>query len=135
MRKEKIMKLLENVKYAETHEWARNDDDEITVGISDHAQHEISDIVHVELPAEGQRVEAGKPCAVVESVKAAFDIYAPVSGVVTKINNELDTTPELPNQDPYGKGWFFSIKVDTINEYEKLMDASTYENFVTEKKD
>lgn len=128
------MKLLENVKYAKTHEWSRKDGDEITVGISDHAQHEISDIVHIELPAEGQKVEAGKPCAVVESVKAAFDIYAPVSGVISKINKEIENTPELPNQDPYEKGWFFSIKVDTISEYENLMDVAAYEEFIHEGK-
>lgn len=127
------MKLMENLRYAKTHEWARKDADEITVGISDYAQHEISDIVHVELPQEGKRIEAGKPCAVVESVKAAFDIYAPVTGVVVKVNKELESTPELPNQDPYEKGWFFSIKVDTINEYENLMDASAYEEFLTKK--
>lgn len=127
------MKLMENLRYAKTHEWARKDADEITVGISDYAQHEISDIVHVELPQEGKRIEAGKPCAVVESVKAAFDIYAPVTGVVVKVNKELESTPELPNQDPYEKGWFFSIKVDTINEYENLMNSSAYEKFLTKK--
>lgn len=124
---------MENLRYAKTHEWARKDADEITVGISDYAQHEISDIVHVELPQEGKRIEAGKPCAVVESVKAAFDIYAPVTGVVVKVNKELESTPELPNQDPYEKGWFFSIKVDTINEYENLMNSSAYEKFLTKK--
>lgn len=127
------MKLMENLRYAKTHEWARKDADEITVGISDYAQHEISDIVHVELPQEGKRIEAGKPCAVVESVKAAFDIYAPVTGVVVKVNKELESTPELPNQDPYEKGWFFSIKVDTINEYENLMNSSAYEKFLNRK--
>lgn len=124
---------MENLRYAKTHEWARKDADEITVGISDYAQNEISDIVHVELPQEGKRIEAGKPCAVVESVKAAFDIYAPVTGVVVKVNKELESTPELPNQDPYEKGWFFSIKVDTINEYENLMNSSAYEKFLTKK--
>lgn len=127
------MKLMENLRYAKTHEWARKDADEITVGISDYAQNEISDIVHVELPQEGKRIEAGKPCAVVESVKAAFDIYAPVTGVVVKVNKELESTPELPNQDPYEKGWFFSIKVDTINEYENLMNSSAYEKFLNRK--
>ncbi|MFH1380087.1 MAG: glycine cleavage system protein GcvH [bacterium] len=128
------MKLLENVKYAKTHEWSRRDGYEITVGLSDFAQHEISDIVHIELPAAGQRVEAGKPCAVVESVKAAFDIYAPLSGSIVKINQDLETTPELPNQDPYGKGWFFTIKPDNIEEHESLMDAAVYEKFAAEGK-
>lgn len=128
------MNVLENVKYAKTHEWSRKEGDEVLVGISDYAQHEISDIVHVELPAVGRHVEAGKPCAVIESVKAAFDIYAPITGTVTKINQELETTPELANQDPYGKGWFFSIKVDNINDYNNLMDSSAYEQFAKERK-
>ncbi len=129
-----MMKLMEDRKYAQSHEWARKEGDEIVVGISDHAQHEISDIVHLELPAVGQKVEAGKPCAVVESVKAAFDIYAPVTGTITRINKELENAPEIPNQDPYGKGWFFAIKTDTIHEYDRMMDSAGYEKFIDEEK-
>lgn len=126
------MNVLDSLKYAKTHEWARKDGDEVTVGISDHAQHEISDIVHIELPRPGQRVEAGKPCAVVESVKAAFDIYAPVTGTVLKVNVELENIPETPNHDPYEKGWFFAIKMDRAEEYDTLMDSTSYEKMVTE---
>ncbi|MBD3271507.1 MAG: glycine cleavage system protein GcvH [Elusimicrobia bacterium] len=121
------MKLLDNLRYTKTHEWARKENDEVVVGITDHAQHEISDIVHIELPALGKKVEAGKPVAVVESVKAAFDINAPVTGVVSKINTELETTPELPNKDPYGSGWLFVIQPDLAHEYDALMNASQYE--------
>jgi glycine cleavage system H protein len=127
------MKLPEDLRYAKTHEWAKKEGTEVMVGISDFAQHEISDIVHIELPRVGQQCEAGKTCAVVESVKAAFDIYAPVSGLVTKVNAELENAPELPNQDPYAKGWFFSIKVSTIDEYEKLLTAEQYEQLLTQE--
>src|SRR5882672_5859265 len=99
------MNVPKNLKYAKTHEWARLEGDVAVVGITDHAQHELTDVVYVETPEVGKHIEAGKECAVVESVKAASDIYAPVSGDVVAVNDELGHAPELVNQNPYDKGW------------------------------
>src|SRR5512144_640518 len=101
------MNIPTNLRYAKTHEWVRVEGPVAVVGITDHAQHELTDVVYVELPAVGRDLEAGKECAVVESVKAASDIYAPVSGEIVAVNEELSHAPELINQDPYGKGWLF----------------------------
>ena len=103
------MNLPSDLRYTKTHEWVRKSGDKWVVGISDYAQHEISDVVFVELPHLGQKVEQGKAVSVVESVKAAFDIYAPVSGTIKAINTSLESDPGIVNQDPYGKGWFFEI--------------------------
>ena len=110
------MNVPKNLRYAKTHEWVRAEGDVAVVGITDHAQHELTDIVYVELPEIGARVEAGKECAVVESVKAASDIYAPVTGDIVAINEELSHAPELLNDDPYGKGWMFKVKVSELGE-------------------
>src|SRR5437867_218547 len=98
------MNIPTNLKYSKTHEWARIEGDTAVIGITDHAQHELSDIVYVELPAMDSAVEAGKACAVVESTKAASDIYTPVSGEVIAVNDALTSAPELVNQDAFGKG-------------------------------
>ena len=117
-------------RYAETHEWARFDDDgNVVVGVSDYAQEQLGDVVYVELPEVAQQVDAGAEAGVVESVKAASDIYAPVSGTVVAINMSLADTPELVNQDPYGDGWFFSIEPTTPDELADLMDAAEYSEF------
>jgi glycine cleavage system H protein len=101
-----------DLKYAATHEWARvNDDGSVTVGITDHAQAQLGDLVFVEIPEVGQQVSATEPCAVVESVKAASDIYSPVAGEVVEVNTALSDTPELINQDPYGEGWIFRLQL------------------------
>src|SRR5881398_3095031 len=100
-------KVPADLKYAKSHEWVRVAGDLATVGITDHAQHELSDVVFVELPAAGRKVKAGEACAVVESVKTASDIYSPVSGEVTEINQTVVDQPALVNSDPYGAGWFF----------------------------
>ena len=118
-----------NVKYAGTHEWARQEESSVVVGISDAAQDMMSDIVFVELPEIGDAVSAGEAIAVVESVKAAEDIIAPVSGTVAAVNEELSDTPELVNSDPYG-AWFLKIDVDDAAELDKLMDADAYSAFV-----
>ena len=120
------MSVPQNLKYAKSHEWVRVEGDTAVVGISDHAQHELTDIVYVELPPVGDRVEAGKECAVVESVKAASDIYAPVTGDIVEVNEELSRTPELVNQDPYGKGWMFKVKMSDLPELGELMTPSDY---------
>ncbi len=120
----------DEAKYAETHEWARLDDNgHVVVGISDYAQEQLGDVVYVELPDVDQQVDAGVEAGAVESVKAASDIYAPVSGIVVAVNTSLDDTPELVNQDPYGDGWFFAIEPDSTNELADLMDAGEYSEF------
>ena len=117
-----------DLKYLASHEWIRSEKDgTVTVGISDHAQEALGDIVFVEAPEVGRALTAGEACAVVESVKAASDIYAPVSGQVAAINDELKNSPELINQDPYGKGWIWKIKVANPAELSKLLEASAYE--------
>ncbi len=114
--------------YATSHEWARRlDDDVIEVGISDYAQESLGDVVYVELPEIGQSVNAGEECCAVESVKAASDIYAPVSGEIVAINEELDGEPELLNESPYENGWMFKIKASNIAELENLLSATDYD--------
>lgn len=116
-----------DLKYATSHEWARLDGDIITVGITDHAQEALGDLVFVELPEVGDSVNAGDEAGVVESVKAASDIYAPVSGEVVEINPALEDTPELINSDPYGEGWMYKIKVSEIAELDDMMSADEYD--------
>lgn len=117
----------DNLKYAPSHEWARKlDDDVVEVGISDYAQAALGDVVYVELPEVGQAVSAGEDCCAVESVKAASDIYAPVSGEITAVNEDLDGEPELLNESPYDGGWMFRIKASDISELEHLLTAEAY---------
>ena len=120
-------------KYAVTHEWAQADAaGVVTVGISDHAQNALGDVVFVELPEIGAHIDAGDEAGVVESVKAASDIYAPVSGVVVEVNEALESSPELANSDPYGEGWFFRLRADSIEELDALLDAEGYEGSLDE---
>ncbi len=116
-----------NLRFAASHEWVRLDGDIATVGISDHAQAELTDVVFVELPAMGRSVDAGDPTAVVESVKAASDIYAPIGGEVVEVNPEVEADPSLVNTDPYGKGWIFKLQVKSAADVATLMDAAAYE--------
>ncbi len=120
-------------KYMKTHEWAKLEGDVAVVGISDYAQHALSDVVYVELPEVGQQVEKGEAVAVVESVKAAEDVYAPMSGEIVEVNEELPDNPEWVNEDPYGKGWFFKIKVSNPSEYDELLDVEAYKKVVEEE--
>ena len=119
-------KIPPDLKYAKSHEWVRLVGDVATIGITDHAQHELTDVVFVELPAQGRKVKAGEPCAVVESVKTASDIYAPVSGEVIKVNKALADQPALVNADPYGQGWFCEIRVADKAELTALMGPDQY---------
>jgi glycine cleavage system H protein len=114
------------LKYAKSHEWVRVEGDTATVGITDHAQHELTDIVFVELPAVGRQVKAGEACAVVESVKTASDIYSPVSGQVLAINQAVADNSALVNSDPYTAGWFYRIKLTHPAELGTLLDAAAY---------
>lgn len=116
------------LRYATSHEWLRVEDDGTAyVGISDHAQAAMGDLVYVEVPEVGQSVQAGEEAGVVESVKAASDIYAPVSGEVVAINEALEETPELVNQDPYGDGWLFQVRLEKNAEIDELLDADQYQ--------
>jgi len=121
------MNIPSNLRFAASHEWVRLDGDIATVGISDHAQAELTDVVFVELPAMGRSVDAGDPTAVVESVKAASDIYAPIGGEVVEVNPEVEADPSLVNTDPYGKGWIFKLQVKSAADVDALMDAAAYE--------
>jgi len=120
------MNVPEDLKYTETHEWIRVEGDIGTVGITEHAQEELTDIVFAEPPGVGATVSAKTPAAVVESVKAASDIYAPVSGEVVESNNELAANPALLNTDPFGAGWIFKIKITDPAELTTLKDAAAY---------
>lgn len=115
-----------NFKYAKSHEWINVTGDVAVVGITDHAQHELTDIVFVELPAVGRKVKAGEACAVVESVKTASDIYSPVSGEVIEVNAEATRNPAVVNTDPHGNGWFYKIKLSQPAELNALMSAADY---------
>ena len=120
------MYTAENSRYAKTHEWAYKDGEIAVVGISNHAQEEISDIVFVDLPKVGQKVAAGQNCCVIESVKSASEIYAPVSGEIVEVNEALNADPALVNREPHGNGWLFKIKMTAPSEYENLLDLSAY---------
>ena len=116
-----------DIKYASTHEWARLEEDgTVAVGISDHAQSALGDVVYVELPEIGVIVSAGEEAGVVESVKAASDIYAPIRGEVCAINETLEGAPETVNEDPYGDGWFFRVKLYNEADLDDLLDAEQY---------
>lgn len=122
------------LKYAATHEWVRNEGDgTFTIGISEHAQDLLGDMVFVELPDVGDKVAAGDDIAVAESVKAASDIYAPIGGEVVAINEELEDSPETVNSDPYGDGWLFRIKADDASEVDSLLDADGYQAVIDEE--
>lgn len=112
--------------YTKTHEWALPEGEEVVVGITDYAQEQLGDVVYVELPQVGQKVEAKEAVVVVESVKTASDIYAPVAGVIVAVNEALASTPELVNQDPYGAGWIFKLKPERLSDLDALMDAEAY---------
>jgi glycine cleavage system H protein len=121
-----MSQIPDNLKYTKEHEWVRLEaDGNVTVGITDHAQEQLGDLVFVELPQAGAKLTGGKDCAVVESVKAASDVYAPVGGEVVAANNKLADAPETINQDPYGEGWMFRVKPDAAK-LDQLLDASAY---------
>lgn len=115
-----------DLKYARSHEWVRVSGDTATVGITDHAQHELTDVVFLELPAVGGQVKAGESCAVVESVKTASDIYSPVSGQVVEVNQAAVDNPALVNSEPYGGGWFYKIKLSNTEELNNLLSPDAY---------
>ena len=115
-------------KYAESHEWAKVEGDLVVVGVSDYAQDQLGDVVFVELPEVGKALEAGKAFGVVESVKAASDVFAPISGKVEAVNSELKNAPETVNKDAFGAGWFIKVRPSNAGDMNKLMDAATYKS-------
>ena len=120
-----------DLKYVASHEWLRQEEDgTITVGITHHAQDLLGDIVYVELPEVGEHVDVDAEIAVVESVKAASDVYAPITGEIIAVNEALVDAPETINEDPYGEGWFFKIKPDNADDYQGLMDADEYQDSI-----
>lgn len=122
----------EDRKYTEEHEWVRADGSRVVVGITDYAQDALGDVVYVDLPEPGTRVEAGKPFGEVESTKSVSDLYAPVSGTVAERNAGLEQSPELVNSDPYGDGWMVAIDADDVSALDGLMDAEAYRRLVAE---
>jgi glycine cleavage system H protein len=122
------------LKFTEDHEWLRIEGDVATVGITDHAQEQLGDLVFVELPAPGTRPDKGAAAAVVESVKAASDVYAPVSGEVTEINQAIVDEPALVNRDPMGEGWFFKIKISDPSQLKRLLDEKAYQAMIAQSR-
>jgi len=125
------MNIPSDIRYVSSHEWVSLDGDIATIGITDHAQEELTDVVFVELPTVGKAVDAGDPTAVVESVKAASDIYAPLAGTIVEVNPGVEADPSLVNTDPYSSGWIFKIQVKDIEHYYKLMDAAAYKTHIS----
>jgi glycine cleavage system H protein len=123
------------LKYSKEHEWVSTEDEVATIGITDHAQEQLGEIVFIELPAVGDKVSKDDPFGVIESVKAVSDIYAPVSGTVVAINEELPESPEMVNEDPYGDGWLIKVKVSDEADFEDLMDSAEYGEMIAEEKE
>ena len=122
----------EELKYTKTHEWIRIENGVATIGITDHAQAELTDIVYVELPETGRVLASGENCAVVESVKTASDLYSPLAGSIAEINKDLEASPELVNDSPYDGGWFFKVQLDGEPDLSSLLDAAAYASEIGE---
>ncbi len=131
--KEKTMLVPDDLYYTKTHEWLRIEEESATVGITEFAQNQLSDVTFIELPEVGLEAKVGEELAVVESVKAASDIYAPVTGTIVEVNSELENSPERINDTPYNEGWLFKINVLRERELDCLMDAEEYTNFCDEQ--
>jgi len=125
------MNVPDDLLYTESHEWIKREDDKIRVGITDHAQAELTDVVYVELPRKGRRVNAKEATAVVESVKAASDIYAPITGTILDTNRALESDPSLINTDPFGQGWIFVLQIENADELKQLKDAAAYKSQIS----
>jgi glycine cleavage system H protein len=123
----------EDLSYTKDHEWVRRTGDRVRVGITDHAQRQLGDVVYVELPRAGDRFEATEPFGSVESVKAVSEVYMPVSGTIAAINETLNESPEQVNDDPYGDGWFIEIRVANSAELDGLLSAAEYEDYIREE--
>lgn len=128
-----MTKVIDDLLYTEDDEWVRVDGDEGTVGISDYAQDSLSDIVYLELPGEGEKLDREEAFGVIESVKAAADLYMPVGGEIVAVNEELMDQPEVVNEDPYGEAWMIKIKIANPEELDDLMDADAYRSYLEER--
>ena len=124
------MMIPDDLLYTESHEWIKREGDRIRVGVTDHAQSELTDVVYVELPKVDRQVNAREPIAIVESVKAASDIYAPLKGTVVEANKALEADPGLINREPYGQGWIFVLKIENPDDLKNLKDASAYKKHI-----
>jgi len=124
------MNIPQSLKYTKEHEWVREDGDTVTVGITDHAQGELGDIIFVEFPEIGQKIQRDEPIGTIEAVKTVADLFAPISGTVTEINETLDDSPESVNQDPYGDGWMVKVSVSEPGELDNLMSAVQYQEMI-----
>ena len=124
------MNVPQSLKYTKEHEWVREDGGIVTVGITDHAQGELGDIIFVEFPEIGQEIERDEPFGVIEAVKTVADLFAPISGTVTEINEKLDDSPESVNQDPYGDGWMVKVSVSEADELDNLMSSDQYREMI-----
>jgi glycine cleavage system H protein len=129
------MDFPDDLKYSRSHEWVRVEGDEAMIGITEYASEELGDIVYVELPEEGDKLEKDTAFGVVESVKATADLYAPLSGEVIEINSPLEDSPEVMNEDPYGDGWMVRMVVSDFSELDDLLDAGEYREFVEEEQE
>jgi glycine cleavage system H protein len=129
------MEIPAGLKYSKEHEWVAAEDSVATIGITDYAQEQLGEVVYVELPAIGDKISKDDPFGVVESVKAVSDIYAPISGTVIEINQELPESPETVNDDPYGDGWLIKIRINDNSELDDLMDGEEYEEMVAAEKE
>ena len=131
-----MSKIPNELRYTKDHEWVReNDDGTLLIGITDHAQHSLGDLVFVELPEVKDTVVSVDDCAVVEPVKAASDVYCPLGGIVSEVNTALVDAPELVNSDPYGEGWLFRLRPDSLTELEELLANEDYASFIAELDD
>ncbi len=126
------MNIIEDLYYTDSHEWVRVEGDTATVGISDFAQHELGDIVFVELPEVGMKVSAGEPCGSIEAVKAVEDMISPLSGKIVECNTDLEDSPDLMNKSPYEDGWLIKIRMSDTDELDNLLSASEYKNIIPE---
>ena len=129
------MEIPQGLKYSKEHEWVTTDDSVATIGITDHAQGQLGEIVYIELPAVGEKISKDDPFGVIESVKAVSDIYAPVSGTVVEINEDLPESPEVVNEDPYGDGWLIKVKMSDATDLEDLMDSEEYAEMIAREQE
>ncbi len=118
-----------DLRYSKQHEWVKSEGDIATIGVTDFAQKQLTDIVFVELPEKGKKVEKNKQMAVIESVKSVSDVFSPVTGVIIEINEKLKDNPDIINKDPYGEGWLVKIKIENKDEFNNLLSSEDYENF------
>lgn len=130
-----VMEIPQGLKYSKEHEWVAAEDSVATVGITDHAQGQLGEIVYIELPAVGEKVSKDDPFGVIESVKAVSDIYAPVSGTVVEVNEDLPESPEVVNEDPYGDGWLIKVKMNDASDLDDLMDGDEYAEMVAREQE